>query len=634
MQWTHPELFWALLLLVIPLLIHLFEWRRFRKFFFTNLKLLQEVQESSRKSKTLKKWLLLLSRSLALLALVLAFVQPFTKKETGTDANSTLSIYLDNSFSMQARKGGVSLLEDARQALLRNIPANTPVNLLTNDRFLKGITRERLQTELLEIGFSQEQLDWKEISAALSFNEKKEDNYLIISDFQGWIKDIPMVNPQGKGLFFWPLKPDLQFNSYIDTLMVRSTGSNVKGVDIQLKSAVDTRIDIQVKINGEAYSNTSVTTDSTGQGILKLQLPDQNLDGMVEIRDPSIAYDNRLYFSLSEPEKTRVLGISDTGEDFLSRLFDFPEFVYMETLWSDFQYGTVGQYDWLVLNEVRAFPSNFIKLLARFLESGGGVLIVPAADADPESYNQLLTGYGLRLGNWNAGIEQEVSSINYDHPIFRDVFYKRAARFDYPKVEGFFELFANKSPALSFSDGKPFLVAGERMVVFSAPLNHINSDFQSSPLIVPSIQNSIRREGPEKPYYQIGEPVQLRLPLSTSNDKVVRLSSADNEWIPAQSRYENYTEIELADLPGEAGIHYLKYEKDTLRSIAFNRDRSESIMDYAELSSATGIRVLSTIDEFFDAYLSDRNGQSYWQWLLWGALFFLLAEWLIQKLIP
>ena len=77
MQFKHPELLYALILLVIPFIVHLFKLRRFQKEAFTNVKFLKKVVQENRKSNQLKKWLILTARTLALAFLILAFAQPF-----------------------------------------------------------------------------------------------------------------------------------------------------------------------------------------------------------------------------------------------------------------------------------------------------------------------------------------------------------------------------------------------------------------------------------------------------------------------------------------------------------------------------------------------------------------------------
>ena len=86
MQFKHPELLYALLLLLIPIFIHLFQLRRFQKVDFTNVAFLKKVTLQTRKSSQLKKWLTLLARLLALACIVLAFAQPYTTTKTAQNA--------------------------------------------------------------------------------------------------------------------------------------------------------------------------------------------------------------------------------------------------------------------------------------------------------------------------------------------------------------------------------------------------------------------------------------------------------------------------------------------------------------------------------------------------------------------
>ena len=75
MQFKHPELLYALFLLIVPILIHLFQLRRFQKVQFTNVKFLKAVKLQTRKSSQLKKWLTLLTRMLLLACSIIAFAQ-------------------------------------------------------------------------------------------------------------------------------------------------------------------------------------------------------------------------------------------------------------------------------------------------------------------------------------------------------------------------------------------------------------------------------------------------------------------------------------------------------------------------------------------------------------------------------
>lgn len=102
MQFKHPEILYALLLLSIPIIVHLFQLQRFVKVPFTNVAFLKNIEKQTRKSARLKKWLVLFSRLLTLSCIILAFSQPYFS-ESATQQNTNVTIYLDNSFSMQAK---------------------------------------------------------------------------------------------------------------------------------------------------------------------------------------------------------------------------------------------------------------------------------------------------------------------------------------------------------------------------------------------------------------------------------------------------------------------------------------------------------------------------------------------------
>ena len=147
MQFKHPEILYFLFLLVIPILVHLFQFRRFKKEYFTNVKLLKEIQIQTRKSKSIKKWLLLATRLLLLIALIFAFAQPFfAAKEANKKANE-LVIIVDNSFSMQAKGAKGELLKRSLQELLENVSENQSFSFVTNsasfwDTDIKSVQKE------------------------------------------------------------------------------------------------------------------------------------------------------------------------------------------------------------------------------------------------------------------------------------------------------------------------------------------------------------------------------------------------------------------------------------------------------------------------------------------------------------
>ena len=90
MQFKHPEILYFLFVLVIPILVHLFQLRRFKKEYFTNVQFLKELSIQTRKSSKIKKWLLLITRLLLLTALIIAFSQPFFKAKDSKNISNEM----------------------------------------------------------------------------------------------------------------------------------------------------------------------------------------------------------------------------------------------------------------------------------------------------------------------------------------------------------------------------------------------------------------------------------------------------------------------------------------------------------------------------------------------------------------
>src|SRR5690606_33682993 len=116
MQFLYPAFLWALTALAIPVILHLFYFRRYKTVFFSNLRFLREVKEETSARNRLRNLLILLARLLALALLILAFAQPVIplrdEVRTGT---RHVSLFVDNSFSMQSFGRELSLFDKARQ---------------------------------------------------------------------------------------------------------------------------------------------------------------------------------------------------------------------------------------------------------------------------------------------------------------------------------------------------------------------------------------------------------------------------------------------------------------------------------------------------------------------------------------
>jgi len=116
MQFLYPAFLFALFFLAIPLLIHLFNFRRYQQVYFSNVQFLKEIQEQQSSRKNLKERLILAARMLAIAFLVFAFAKPYIPGQNAANAGKqqAISIFVDNSYSMQTLNSEGTLLDEAK----------------------------------------------------------------------------------------------------------------------------------------------------------------------------------------------------------------------------------------------------------------------------------------------------------------------------------------------------------------------------------------------------------------------------------------------------------------------------------------------------------------------------------------
>ena len=103
MRFLAPGFLFALLAIAIPIIIHLFNFRKFKKVYFSNVRFLKLVQIQTSSRQHLKDRLILASRILALTFLVFAFARPYIPNPDQKNAyqEQVVSIFIDNSYSME-----------------------------------------------------------------------------------------------------------------------------------------------------------------------------------------------------------------------------------------------------------------------------------------------------------------------------------------------------------------------------------------------------------------------------------------------------------------------------------------------------------------------------------------------------
>ncbi|MBU2905416.1 BatA domain-containing protein [Arenibacter algicola] len=639
MLFKHPELLWALLLLLIPIFIHLFQLRRFKKTPFTNVKILKKVVAESRKSNSLKKWLLLFTRLLLLTALIIAFAQPFIPGKSALKSNEIV-IYLDNSLSMQAKMGTATLLENMVQGILKSVPEENIFTLFTNDKIFREVRIGDIKNDLLALPYSNNQLQLKEINlkAKTLFSEAvgAQKDLVLISDFQKRIgpsstDSLPDINRH-----LVKMTPENLVNISIDTVFINSISSE----NLDLKSILSTNAELDntpVSLyNGEKLiAKTSVTFNKNKKGEVIFTIPANELiNGEILISDSGLNYDNQLYFNLAKQDKIKVLSVGDADSDFLRRIYDKEVFQYSNLSLKSLNYSLLESQNLIILNELNAVPIALQNALQAFKNAGGSLAVIPSGQANMENYNSFLMGLSNTMLISSVMEERKISQIAFAHPLYKNVFEKEVTNFQYPSVNSFYSIKSAKPKILSYQSGDPFLVGEDGTYLFTAPISKENSNILNSPLIVPTLYNmGMASLKIPRIYEMIGSKTSVDIPVNLTKDRILKVSQKDFEFIPFQQSFTNKTTLTFDDYPEISGIYNITDEGKIIKNISFNFPREESQLHYMDLDELNASSKNNNISALFQNIEKDNSINELWKWFVILALAFIFIEVLIQKFL-
>ncbi|HOZ74394.1 MAG TPA: BatA and WFA domain-containing protein [Flavobacterium sp.] len=645
MQFKHPEILYFLFLLIIPILVHLFQLRRFKKELFTNVRFLKELSIQTRKSSKIKKWLLLATRLLIFTCLVLAFAQPFFEAKDHKNKSNETFIVLDNSFSMQAKGKKGELLKRAVEDLLEHVPENQPFSLVTNTETFWNTDIKSIRKDLQNLSYSAAAFD--PVSALAKIRSRKTvvgKDVIVISDAVGL--QSRQLNGFDKELNTYFIVPNAeqQNNVSIDSVFINQTLDNFYEIGVKLSAYGSDfgSLPIALYNQGKLAAKTVVKPD-TSEKTIGFTIPKEDFHGYVTIEDNSLAYDNSYYFSLSKPQKTNVMSIGEAAKSqFLSRIYTPDEFDYNNFALESLDYNRIEKQDAIVLNELVKIPQALQTTLKSFVSKGGNLIVIPATDSNVADLNALLSNFGGMQFKAGQSLEKRITKIAFNNPVFQSVFEKQVTNFQYPSVKSSFALAASTPAILSYEDQSPFLASVANGVssvyVFSGAINKMNSNFQNSPLIVPVFYNmaqNTQKTGISALSIGANSPVFIDALLAKDEILNVRgnADGSTEKFIPTQQILNNKVKIVCNDYPSLAGNYGIYKQDERLKDISFNYPRTESNLRADHDSALSGQKVIESIEAVLDTLQTDRTDNEIWKWFVIFTLLFLATELLIQKFV-
>lgn len=218
------------------------------------------------------------------------------------------------------------------------------------------------------------------------------------------------------------------------------------------------------------------------------------------------------------------------------------------------------------------------------------------------------------------------------------MFEKKVTNFQYPKVNKSFTTSGNGLPILQYEDNNNFTFSVSNKIgnlyIFTAPINKQNSNFQNSPLIVPTFYNMAQAKNNSKTNtFTIGKNENLIIDAILSKDEVVSVSNTENSFIPQQQIVNTKVKLAFGDYPTKSGNYDIKQAKNSIQEISFNYPRTESDLSNTNASLFDKTTTVTNVETVLNDLHSKRTDTALWKWFIMGTFLFLLIELLIQKFV-
>jgi hypothetical protein len=645
MQFKNPEVLYFLALLIIPILVHLFQLQKFVKVPFTNVAFLQKLVQETRKSSSIKKWLILCTRMLLFSAILFAFSQPYLSNKSATKNQHTF-IYLDNSLSTNIEGEKGNLLQIAAQEIIEKASKKDVYSLQTNTDFYKDISYSELKNELLKVRNTSKKLDFNTIFLKINNLEKNKtktsSKNILISDYQcNYNYKFTNVTPAFSAI---KLTSNTKTNISIDSVFISNRNTNNFTANVVIKNQGEAKKNIPIAIFNDTklISKQSYSIKKDALETVPFIIENQpNFLGKIQITfSDTFLFDNTFYFSLNTTKKINVLSIGKEAV-FLSKIYTEDEFNFTQSSLQNVNYNSIQKQQLIILNELEQIPETLSKNILNFSNKGGDIVIIPNENSELKSYTDFLKKIA------NSKIESKISdslkitTINYEHPLFKNVFKNKVNNFQYPSVQSLYPITSkNSSKVVSFENNLPFIsqikTSDSNIYILSSAINKNNSNFLSSPLIVPVFYNFGKMSFQySKLYYYLDDENKIDIEINLEKEAILSVSNLEASFIPVQQIFQNKAKIITKDQPINAGFYYILRKKDTIETLAYNTPKQESILNFMNLNllkeNNNTIRISSSITDVFEGLNKNNEVHWLWKWFLSLAIVSLLLEIFILK---
>ncbi|MBL7920618.1 MAG: BatA and WFA domain-containing protein [Bacteroidia bacterium] len=615
MMFVYPAFIWALAAVAIPIIIHLFNFRRYKKVYFTNVKFLKELQHQSKSKSRLREILVLIARCLAIACLVLAFCQPviFDKDVVITNTGAkAVSIYIDNSFSMENVNKQGPLLEIAKNKAKEIIKAfgnGDKFQIITNDfegRHQRFNSKEDAINVIDEVKISSSVRAFSDVlkrqTEFLNSSNLANQKIYALSDAQETTFNLNEIqNDTLVKVTIVPLKANEINNIYIDSCWFE-TPLQQKGFIQKLHANIVNYGNANLEIGSAklflnkqqiAISSFSVEANSKKEIQFTFECKQEGINyGSIKIEDFPITFDDELFFAFNSKVNVAVCLISgndQTLDNSISTLFKTDSLFKVNSyLEQSIDFNAFKTCDVIILNQLADISSGLTSELLKFTDKGGSVVFIPSQNANLAFYNQCLNM--LQMPNLLGldTVNLKVDKIEMASKFYTGVFEKVSDRLNLPLVTKHYKLARTSNidfeTILMLQNADALFGVSKKnnanIYLFSSPINEKCTNFSKHALFVPTFYqicfNSLRSVPLS---YQAGSNVVINIKNDLSSiDQPPHIKQIAGllDVIPESRALNNGISLYTQNQVTVPGFYEVVRNSAVLLPLAFNYSRKES----------------------------------------------------------
>jgi len=404
----NPEFLYGLFLIAIPIIIHLFNFKRFKTVYFSDISFLAEEKRKTKSMSQLKNLLILFSRILFIIFFTLIFAQPYVPGDNIENADfKQLCIYIDNSFSSSNETSNGKIIDIAKKKavdIANAFKTNKKFLLLTNDfnpKYNRFVNYEQFVNFVSEINISSKS---KTLTQILDYYDDigggKGEHIYVISDFQKTFLDKKNKVNSKLNVTLIPVNVENKNNLSVDTCFFESPYHRYKSEEhlhaiIKSYSEKDyANLSAKLFINDSlrALSSFDITAGKqTEINFVYTNTEKGTYNAEIRIEDFPVIFDNSLFLNYTIKKNINVLLISDKPNTYTEKVFSVDTyFTLTRTGITKLKMSEFKKYDIIILDNVYQFSTGLISELKKFTAEGKSIILIPEVSINLiEKYNDL-----------------------------------------------------------------------------------------------------------------------------------------------------------------------------------------------------------------------------------------------------